>query len=258
LGGGLGGCDGIIHGNVISQNNVQGHGGGLAYCSAYIHHNIIAYNTALSGVGGGLHNCSGEIENNTICNNSTLNGGGGLNDCNGTIINCIVWANTPDQILNTTLVRYCNVQGGWPGVGNIDVDPCFVDPDANDFHLQSQAGRWDPNTESWVTDANTSRCIDAGNPGSPLGDEPNDANNLRINMGAYGGTAEASMPPYDWALLADLTNDGIVDAQDFAHQAVDWLIEDNEQPGDLNRDGVVDGKDLGLFVDDWLKTTSWH
>ena len=41
--------------------------------------------------------------------------------------------------------------------------------------------------------------------------------NLRINMEAYGGTAEASMPPYDWALLSDITNDGTVDFVDFAH-----------------------------------------
>jgi hypothetical protein len=30
------------------------------------------------------------------------------------------------------------------GVGNIDADPDFVDPTSGDFHLKSQAGRWDP------------------------------------------------------------------------------------------------------------------
>jgi hypothetical protein len=37
----------------------------------------------------------------------------------------------------------------------------------------------------------TSPCIDAGDPNSPVGDEP-EPNGDRINMGAYGGTTEAS------------------------------------------------------------------
>jgi len=37
----------------------------------------------------------------------------------------------------------------------------------------------------------TSPCIDAGDPNSPVGDEP-EPNGGRINMGAYGGTEEAS------------------------------------------------------------------
>ncbi|MBN2455364.1 MAG: hypothetical protein JXB29_02315 [Sedimentisphaerales bacterium] len=77
-------------------------------------------------------------------------------------------------------------------------------------------------------------------------------------MGGYGGTAEASMPPYDWALLADLTNDGIVTFTDFAYQAKDWLETCNEQPGDLDRSGSVDSTDVGLLADDWLKETIWH
>jgi len=44
-----------------------------------------------------------------------------------------------------------------------------------------------------------------------LGDEPNDVNNIRINMGAYGGTAEASISPLAWPLLADMNNDHKVD-----------------------------------------------
>lgn len=46
----------------------------------------------------------------------------------------------------------------------------------------------------------TSPCIDAGDPNSPVGDEPM-PNGGRVNMGAYGGTAEASKSPYDEAAL---------------------------------------------------------
>jgi len=81
--------------------------------------------------------------------------------------------------------------------------------------------------------------------------------NLRINMGAYGGTTEASMPPYDWALLSDVTNDGIVDFVDFAHLADIYTDQDDELPADFDRDGDVDYGDLHLLTEDWLKETIW-
>jgi predicted outer membrane repeat protein len=126
------------------------------------------------------------------------------------IVNTIIW-NGENQIYTGSSARmtatYSDVQGGWLGVGNIDSDPLFANPvnwdpntphDANDpwiagdYHLKSQAGRWDPNSRSWVTDDVTSPCIDAGNPNTPVGEEPQ-PNGGRINMGAYGGTDEASM-----------------------------------------------------------------
>ena len=82
--------------------------------------------------------------------------------------------------------------------------------------------------------------------------------NIRINMGAYGGTAEASMPPYDWALLSDITNDGTVDFVDFAHLADIYLEYGQQLPADFDRDGDVDKADLRLLAEDWLKQTTWH
>ena len=122
------------------------------------------------------------------------------------LINCILWGDTPDEIQETTgetilldtgesiVAFYSNVQGGFPGEGNIDSDPLFADPDNGDYHLKSQAGRWDPTTQNWVIDQICSPCIDAGDPNIPIGLErfPNGG---RINMGAYGGTPEASLSP---------------------------------------------------------------
>jgi hypothetical protein len=126
-------------------------------------------------------------------------------------VNCIFW-DGPQAIFDTqgtaTQVRYSDVQGGWLGESNIDVDPLFTalgrwdlndtpdDPNDDrwvdgDYHLKSRAGRWDWVSGSWVTDDVTSPCIDAGDRGVPVGDEPQ-PNGGRINMGAYGGTAEAS------------------------------------------------------------------
>ena len=63
-----------------------------------------------------------------------------------------------------------------------------------DYHLKSQAGRWHPNIGSWIQDDVTSPCIDAGDQNTPVGEEPF-PNGGRINMGAYGGTVEASKSP---------------------------------------------------------------
>jgi parallel beta-helix repeat protein len=264
-----------IIGCTITGNSSGGNGGGI-YChdsSPTITNCTITGNDVDLGGGGGIYGCGGPITNCTIAGNSVAGGcssGGGLAFCRCPITNCIIWGNRPAQIDDRplfTIITYSDIQGGYPGLGNIDADPCFVDADANDYHLKSEGWSWDAKRSCWTYDDVTSRCIDAGNPGSPLGDEllavPRDPNNLwgqnlRIDMGAYGGTAQASMPPYDWALLADLTNDGLVDLADFAYQAADWLNSADQQPGDLNRDSLVDISDLALLVEDWLGQTIWH
>jgi len=173
--------------------------------------------------GGGVNNwlnCSPTLTNCTFSGNAAQDGGGMANwdNCNPTLTNCIFWGNTGRQIHNgsgcSTTVSYSNVQLGWAGESNIDTDPCFADigywadindpnivvepkdPNAvwieGDFHLKSEAGRWDPNSESWVIDDVTSPCIDRGDPNSPAAFEPTPNGGI-INMGAYGGTAETSM-----------------------------------------------------------------
>jgi hypothetical protein len=135
--------------------------------------------------------------------------------------NCILWSNVDSsgavtvevaQMLagsNRTEVNYCCVQGWtgmWTGTDSFGLNPLFADPDNSDFHLRSAGGRWDAKLAQWVYDTVTSPCIDAGDPALPLGDEPvvrpdapigAQATNTRINVGAYGGTAEASVASYD-------------------------------------------------------------
>ncbi len=141
------------------------------------------------------------------------------------LTNSILWGNIPRQILmdgDSGLSLLCtDVAGGWSPAagatevneGNVDVDPLFVqkgywaDKDNyqvstspadvravwidGDYHLRSETGRWDPSMRSWVTDDVTSPCIDGGSSASAVGTEPV-PNGGVINMGAYGGTAEAS------------------------------------------------------------------
>ena len=113
-------------------------------------------------------------------------------DSSPTLTNCIFWGNSPDEIYGDNIgVIYSNVQGGFGGEGNIEVDPVFADPENGDYHLKSQTGRYDPDSKTWVVDDVTSPCIDAGDPIGAIDLEP-DPNGGRINMGAYGGTSEAS------------------------------------------------------------------
>jgi len=61
---------------------------------------------------------------------------------NPTVSNCIFWDNTASsgsQIYydgtSSATVSYSDVQGGWPGTGNINADPLFLDPDDGDLCL---------------------------------------------------------------------------------------------------------------------------
>ncbi len=207
----------------------------------------------------------------TIKNVTVVNNGTGVVADDGAvpnISNSIFWNNTSGDLFQCQ-ARYSCIESDGNGVGNISEDPLFVDLNG-DYHLKSEGWRWNENVgggSSWTWDGVTSRCINAGNPGSPLGNElltiPRDPNNiyginLRINMGAsYGGTAQASMAPHDWALLADLNNDGIVNFIDFVGQSTDWQANGSEHPGDFNRDCVVNMMDCLALTEDWLQTTDW-
>jgi hypothetical protein len=224
-----------------------------------------------------VSNCHGTIRGCTIARNycdSAIEVGP---DSGHLIIeNSIIYGG--EQLINvpencSASISFCDIERGTEGIcgagdvlwgpGNIDVDPCFVEEgfwDANegDYHLKSEAGRWDPNTQSWVTDEVTSWCIDAGNPGCPLASEPEDSNNLRINMGAFGGTPLASKTPFRWSILSDLNNNGIVNFKDFFYLSNDWLNNGECMPGDLNRDNIINISDVALFTYDWLEETIWY
>ena len=204
-----------ITGNTISANSSTDSDGGGIYCmdnsSPTIQNNTITGNSA-SGSGGGIY-CTGSsptISNNTITGNSATGSGGGI-ACylasQPTITNNIVTSSLAgggiyvDATSNPT-VTYCNVYGNTGGNyggipdptntdGNISQDPLLAAAGSGDYHLKSTGGRWNPSTASWVTDAVHSPCIDAGDPSSTYSNElpPNGG---RINMGAYGNTAEAS------------------------------------------------------------------
>lgn len=240
--------------NCRFSGNYNSEGSIISVSQSDIHNCIFEANTGIaininSGVYRELYNCTfyGNIGNSVIknvSNSRTLN-----------ITNCIIRNNSSNTIegnlINTT---YCNIEGGWPGEGNIDIDPEFVragywadvsnfdmvvnqdDPNAiwimGDYHLKSLAGHWDSENEAWVKDDISSPCIDAGNINSPIGFEPFPNGGIS-NLGAYGRSSEASKTyfnnnNYDVILAGDINGDGIVDSNDQFIIDSQWLLEGNE------------------------------
>jgi hypothetical protein len=107
------------------------------------------------------------------------------------IRNCIFWYNTAEDLFGCQ-ARYSCIERGSPGTGNFSLDPLFAAPNAGDYHLLSQRGRYWPEHDVWVLDEISSPCVDTGDPNADYSDEPI-PNGGRINLGAYGGTAYASL-----------------------------------------------------------------
>ncbi|MHC4573074.1 MAG: PKD domain-containing protein, partial [Planctomycetota bacterium] len=194
-GGAIYGCDGKILNCTISGNSAGWWGGGLAECGGPISNCTVAYND-----GCGLFNCNGPIRNCIIANNHTFEYGSGLENCNGpisnctiasnsgawsagvnnclgSISNCIIWGNQPRQLNDcSTPTCSCVGSGGAAGIGNISDDPCFANPDADDYHLQVY-----------------SRCINAGDPN--FASEPNETD-IDGEARVYGGRVDMGADEY--------------------------------------------------------------
>jgi len=107
-----------------------------------------------------------------------------------TVKNSIFWGNTRDfGVPAGTSATATYSTTTLAGTGNSTTNPQFASAAANDYHLKSTAGRF--TSGGWVLDASTSPAIDSGDPASAFGSEPS-PNGSRVNMGAFGNTAEAS------------------------------------------------------------------
>jgi hypothetical protein len=149
-----------------------------------------------AGGGGVIAKGSGSYAIFTNCtmtnNQATMIRGGAVRDPAGDVSlrNCILWGNTriqagveplPDQIYSPgydAKVTYSDVQGGWPGTGNIDADPQFLSAAAGAYGLQS-----------------TSPCKNTGDSTPTVNTLPGDAGDLDWD----GNTVEPT--PKDLGLL---------------------------------------------------------
>jgi|GEM_PF-6578893 len=155
---------------------------------------------------------------------------------------------------STVDVSYSNVQmfdsagfydptAVWPGEGNINKAPMYVDPIFRpyDFHLRA---------DDW----NTSPCINAGDPFADYSMEPA-PNGGRINIGAYGGTEEAASSDILRPVPADADGDLSVNMVDFAILADNWGLEGaniKNKKADADNNNIVDARDLAILNKFWL------
>lgn len=272
-------CQGEISNNIIIGNASVIAGGGLSTCNGIIYNNIIAGNKC-DNSGGGLFGCS-NIYNNTIVGNFAGNRGGALGQCLGFLKNNIIAYNRAGQtggisgsLENSYNCVWANRNGNFGNAASISLTDIIADPgfgvngywdpngtDTNeaddfwadgDYHLKSEAGRWDPDLQSWIRDDLTSPCVDAGDPNWALVGElwPHGS---RVNIGAYGNTIEASLSLSDAGNIADLNYDGWVDYQDLALLTGKWLWQKIPLSEDINRDGRVDMADLAVLLANWLQ-----
>ena len=149
----------LITNCIISENSADDEGGGIIcnYSSfPTITNCLITAN--LSTWGGGI--CSDDSSPTVLhctitANISSWGGGFYCSSSFPTITNCILWDDSasygseiylsPDS---TAYVTYSDVQGGWAGTGNIDLDPLFVG--AGDHHLTPASPCIDAATDAGV------------------------------------------------------------------------------------------------------------
>lgn len=156
-----------------------------------------------SGSGMFIDSETVEFSNCTMYGNNSF----GIAGAYDNIRNCIIWDNNGIDLSENCSATYSCIEDIEPGQGNIYIDPMFIDSNNSDFHL-------------WYS----SPCIDAGDPN---GDPNKDYDDSIINMGAYGGTSEAT-------IIIDDDNDGIADQWELLY----WPNDDpNQHDANENLDG---------------------
>ncbi len=197
-----------INGNTTAEDTIGYGGGGGIYhrgASLLLINCIITGNSAMDGNGGGLLCGESRWISEVALLNCTFVGNSGQNGDSISCIspvqdlptmlqltNCILW-NSIDEIRDnddsTITITYSNVYGGWPGEGNIDTNPLFLDADGADNILGTEDDdlRLSPG----------SLCIDAGDNSSiqqsivtDLDENPRIVNET-VDIGAY----EFRLPP---------------------------------------------------------------
>jgi parallel beta-helix repeat protein/predicted outer membrane repeat protein len=202
--------------------------------------------------GGGIYNFNSDpnVTNCTFSGNRADGPGGGIYSKEGsspTLQNCILWGNTPDQMVDsnsTTSVYFSDVQGGWPGLLNIDADPLFVNAAGGDLRLSSSA----------------SPCVDSGNNNAASIWIPDLAGNQRIIDGDKDGTATVDMGAYE------LQNRQIHNiTQDRWYDSIQISIDDANDgdqievgPGTHYEPINFNGKAVRLYSSGGAEVTTFH
>ncbi len=196
----------------ITNNTAANLGGGMFSYSTpapTLINCLFNHNSALTG--GGVY-CSGSSPNLTNCTFTANSGTGEALYKGGTVspllVNCIAWGNigtAPTAIINGTTstaltVSNSDIQGGWAGSGNINLDPVFANAAGadgivgnadDDLHIRASSPAVDAgdNTASGLSGITTdfagnARFVDViGAADTGVGTAP------IVDMGAYEAAA---------------------------------------------------------------------
>jgi hypothetical protein len=240
--------------NCRINGNTAGAGGGVysAQGAPLLANCTIDGNAAQDGGGVECRNGSPVLVNCTVLGNSATGDGGGLHAVDNLLAahNCIIRSCTPQSLQisgGIPSVTYSNIEGGWEGEGNIDLDPRFVQP-----------GYWDDNDTPEIPDDDF--WVDGDYrllPGSPSIDA---GSNLAVpgdvaDLDGDGDVEERT--PLDLAGRPRFFDDpatvdtGLADPPDYP-EVVDmgaYEYPTPPWPGDVDLDGDIDLADYSVIGD---------
>ena len=216
IGAGIGALSGIITGNHL-----------------LIVENVGPYGSAIS-LGEPLGLVIGDIimsiKNSTITNNTGLIGIGMINSANLNSINTIFWDNgemefspLPNNDQLNLNFNYTDADYEWPGIGNLNLDPLFMDDDNSDYTLDL-----------------SSPCIDSGTADTDM-DGIDDIENY------IGSAPDMGIFEFDdvgCGTFGDINIDGNVNILDIINIANCILSSCYDPCTDLNEDGTINILDI--------------
>ncbi len=135
--------------NCFFKNNAAVAGGGIFNANSQpLVTNCLFVGNSGSSNGAAIANGGGTALAQTT--NCTFYGNTGPNTINNqssaAFTNCIIWGN--EGGISGGTVSYSNVQGGFSGTGNLNIDPRFVNASGSDFRLQQCSPAIDAGTNA--------------------------------------------------------------------------------------------------------------
>lgn len=262
----------LVAGCLITANDgYSGPGLRLAGGTPVIASCTLAGNHAPFGMGGGVSLEGGEprVVGCTMVGNRAAFGGG-VHHSGGSpaVTGSIIWASASfsgGPVVDSAgglVITYSCVQEGWPGEGNVAVDPMLTaDPEAGYRLLPGSPcidaasnAAFPPDAADMDGDGDLSERLplDAlGRPryiDDPATQEPAGMVPPVADMGAVEFQADDDLCPADWDRNASLTS---FDISAFLGA---WISGNREGPwiSDMNADGVLDSADIGAFLARWM------
>ena len=199
----------IINNNLILRATGDGYGAILASESQYVSYN----NTLIANNGGYANLFSDGIVNNDII----------INYPNG-------WGNPVYlDAYSTIQISYSNVEGGYEGVSNVDLNPLFNDVESDDYSLQSE-----------------SPCIDAGT--ADL-----DSDGIDDILDFYGSAPDMGACESEYTIiLGDVNFDNEINILDVVLMVSFILGEPTDEyelsAADINQDGLLNILDIVSLI----------